>query len=257
MPTTRVILLGVFFSAALVAADSPFAGTWKMNPAKSNLTGTTITYKQLAGGEMEATLDGQSFKFKMDGKQYPDPFGDVAAWKAVDANTWQTDWTLNGKPLASDTLKLLADGKTLTVESKGTKPNGDKFDDTTVFQRVSGGPGLPGTWKTAKVNVGAPSVFEFVPSGANALTFKMVDMKMQCDTKVDGKDYPCSGPEVGPGWTLSLAKSADRAMDLVIKKDGKPFYKYSDTVSADGKTLTEIGGASATNEKMKIVFDKQ
>ena len=37
----------------------------------------------------ETTAFGVTYKFKMDGKDYPDSMGGTAAWKAVDANTWE------------------------------------------------------------------------------------------------------------------------------------------------------------------------
>jgi len=112
-------------ATTLAAADLPYAGKWKMNPAKSDFGGTTIAYTNLPSGEWEATMDGQTYKFKMDSKDYPDPFGSMAAWKSIDANTWQMTSKLNGKVLTTDTLKLSADGNSLTVTSKGTKPNGE------------------------------------------------------------------------------------------------------------------------------------
>ena len=54
-----------------------------------------------------------------------------------------------------------------------------------------------------------------------------------------------------------MTKAGGRSLDLMIKKDAKPFFKVSYTVAADGKTMTETGGAVATGEKIKIVYDRQ
>lgn len=61
---------GLVFAAGAVvaAADPPYVGKWKMNPAKSNFGETTITYEALPSGETQATLDGLPYKFRMDGK---------------------------------------------------------------------------------------------------------------------------------------------------------------------------------------------
>ena len=182
--------------------------------------------------------------------------GDTAAWKTIDATTWQTTWKLNGKVLSTDTLKVGADGS-LTVSTKGTKPNGEAIDDTTTFQRVSGGPGLGGKWQTKNVKTSSPQVVELVPSGTDGLSFKEPANGLACDGKLDGKDYPCTGPTLPPGWTVAMAKAGARSLNLMVKKDGKPFFKVSYTVTADGKSMTETGGATATNEKIKIVYDRQ
>ena len=39
--------------AAVAAADPPYVGKWKMNPAKSDFGQTTATYEQLPSGEMQ------------------------------------------------------------------------------------------------------------------------------------------------------------------------------------------------------------
>src|SRR2546421_10633382 len=133
--------LSVVFTIAttttVAAADLPFAGKWKMSPGKSDFGETTTTYEQLPAGEMQATAFGQTYKFKLDGKDYPASFGGQAAWKSLGPTSWQTTWKLNGKVLTADTLTLSPDGKTLTVNTKGTKPNGEAIDDTTVAERVS------------------------------------------------------------------------------------------------------------------------
>jgi hypothetical protein len=59
------------------------------------------------------------------------------------------------------------------------------------------------------------------------------------------------------GWTCVIAKNGAAALDLTWKKDGKDMYKSTMTVSADGKTLTEMTAAPGTGEKVKIVYDRQ
>jgi len=249
----------IFLAAALpvLAADPPYAGKWKMNPAKSDFGESTITYEQLPSGEMQMTAEGQSFKFKMDGKDYPDPFGGTVAWKSINATTWESTAKLKGKVLTNDTVTLSADGKTMTVHTKGTKPNGEALDDTATLQRVSGNAGLAGKWKMKNVKSTAPSTLELTPSGTDGLSFKIVDMGLTCDTKVDGKDYPCTGPTLAEGWTVAFNKSGASGLNITVKMSGKVFYKMAYSVSADGKTLTESGGAAGTGEKIKVVYDRQ
>jgi hypothetical protein len=253
--------LGLVFTVAattaLAAQDLPHAGKWKMNPAKSDFGQTTITFQQLPSGEMQATAAGQTYRFKMDGKDYPAFFGNDAAWTSQGPTSWQTTWKLKGKVLWTDTLTLSADGKTLTVNTKGTKPNGETIDDTMMSERVSGGPGLSGKWKTKNLKSASPSVVEFAPSGTDGLTFRIVDMQLSCDAKLDGKDHACSGPTLAPGWTVAVVKQGARALDMTIKNNGKVLFKTSYTVSADGNTLTEHGTTVGTNEKTTVVYERQ
>ena len=251
------IVFAIAAVVAVTAADPPYVGKWKMNPAKSDFGETTVTYEQLPSGEMQATQAGVSYKFKLDGKEYPATFGSTATWKSLSANSWETTWKLNGKVLSTDTLTLSADGKSMTVNSKGKKPNGEMMDDTVTAERVSGTTGLAGKWKTKNLKSAAPSVLEIAASGPDSVTFKIIDMDMACNGKFDGKDHPCSGPTLGPGWTASFANAGARGLDMSVKNNGKEFFKLSYTVSADGKTLIESGTATGANEKTKVVYDKQ
>jgi len=251
---TRLFLLCALVSATL-AADLPYAGKWKVNLAKSDFGQTTVTYESLPGGEWQTTAFGVTYKFKMDVKDYPDGMGGTSAWKAVDANTWEIVGKVNGKVTSNDTLKLSADGKTLTDTGKQMKPDGGTMDGNTVYQRVSGGPGLGGKWQTKKVS-GAAEVLELAQSGTDGLNFKDPDTGMSCDSKLDGKDYPCTGPMIPPGFTIAMKNAPPRSLEVTVKKDGKAFFQATYTVAPDGKSMTETGGAVANTEKFKIAFDR-
>jgi hypothetical protein len=77
-----------------------------MNPAKSDFGESTVTITDSGSGEMQFLIDGQSYKFKTDGKDYPAIFGQTAAWKQMDANTWEITDKLNGKYLSTDKLTV-------------------------------------------------------------------------------------------------------------------------------------------------------
>jgi hypothetical protein len=239
------------------SADLPYAGTWKLNFAKSDFGETTIAFAKTASGETQFTAMGQSYTFQVDGKDYPALFGRTAAWKQIDANTWETTIKQDGKLIVTETSRLSSDGKTLTTDTKGPKPAGGTFEETVVYERLSGGPGLEGKWKTKNIKGSAPTVLELAPSGSDGLTIRIPDFQINCEAKLDGKDYPATGPTVPPGLTLAITKTGARSFDLMEKKDGKEIVKLSFEVSADGKTLTETGSAAGTNEKFKAVYDRQ
>src|SRR5436853_7257652 len=120
----KVFLIGICACGLGVAADAPYAGKWKMNVAKSDFGEMKMSYEQMPGGEMKATMEGQSYTFKTDGKDYMTPFGSTAAWKTVDASTWEMIEKTNGKTISTSTVKLSSDGKMLTVDSKRAKADG-------------------------------------------------------------------------------------------------------------------------------------
>jgi hypothetical protein len=250
------VLLGMG-ATMLWAGDPPYAGTWKLNPAKSDFGETTVTYEEMGGGELKFTGDGQSYTFKADGKDYPTPWGNSSAWKAIDANSWEYTSKTNDKVVSTATLKLAADGKTLTVDAKNLKATGETSNDTAIYERLSGKSGLAGKWKTKNLKIGSPGTLTITPSGADGLTLTFVEEKGTCSAKFDGKEHPATGPIWPSGWTCAIAKNGPTAFDVTWKKDGKVMYKDTFTPSADGKTLTDLSGAPATTEKVKAVYDRQ
>jgi len=78
----------------------------------------------------------------------------------IDLGTWRATNKLKGKVLDTHTRKLSPVGKTLTEKIQGTKPNGATIDETIVFDRVSGGSGLAGKWKTKNVQNNSTDVMD-------------------------------------------------------------------------------------------------
>jgi hypothetical protein len=228
-----------------------------MNAAKSDFGDTSVTYEQMPGGEMKATMDGQSYTFKTDGKDSMTPWGMTLAWKAVDANTWGVTEKTNGKVSSNGTLKLSADGKMLSMDSKRVKPDGGISNDSMTFERVSGGPGLAGKWKTKNLTSSSPETMSLAPNGSDGVTISLGNEGGICSARFDGKAYPATGKMWPSGWTCVIAKNGDHALDLTWKKDGKDMYKTTLEASANGKVLTESGSAAGVNEKFKVVYDKQ
>jgi hypothetical protein len=251
--------LALVLVAAMVvtAAESPFVGRWTLNLQKSQFTGTTMTFEQLPSGEMRTTSAGQSYTFRPDGKEHPALFGSTAAWKQIDANTWESTYRLKGTVLSTDTLRVSADGATLTVSSKGTKPDGAPFETTAEYQRVTGTSGLEGQWKTTKVAMNSPEIMEIAPSTGDGILWTFPAFKVTADLKFDGKDYPVTGPTVPANFTIALTSKGPRSFEMIEKADGKVVYRGTYTLSDDGRTLTAVFTPEGTSEKVTAVYDRQ
>lgn len=251
------LVLVFAFASGLAAAENPFAGTWKLNPAKSKLTGDTMKFEKTASGAIRSSASGVSYTFNVDGKEYTGPFGEAIVWKQIDDHTWETTYTQKGILLSTDTTKLSPDGETLTVVSKGTKPNGETFQDTVVYERIAGEKGLLGRWRDKEVKVSAPETLEIKPSGPNGLLMTSLGYKWTFEAKFDGKDYPVTGPTVGAGITGMLRRLGPRSLHLVVKKSGKALFRETYTVSQDGRTMTIVGSPVAVDEPYSEVFERQ
>ena len=145
----------------------------------------------------------------------------------------------------------------MNVDARGVKGDGGTSNDSVTLQRVSGGPGLAGKWKTKKLKTSSPQTLSLTPEGSDALTVSLGNESGVCNAKFDGKEYPATGPVWPSGWTCVIARNGASGVDLTWKKDGKDMYKSMLAVSADGKTLTETGSAAGVNEKYTVIYDKQ
>jgi hypothetical protein len=146
--TFAICLLAV----GLFAAENPFAGTWKVNAAKSKLTGSGIgpnggvrvesdgkTYKafvdttdekgQPVKYDYEATLDGKASKVT------GSAVVDEVSLKLVNGHTIDAIGKKDGKVVYTDKRTVSPDGKTYTISRTGTSPAGKKSHSTVVFDK--------------------------------------------------------------------------------------------------------------------------
>jgi hypothetical protein len=149
----RIFALLVVVLAAgslLLAQDSFFVGTWKLNVSKSKynpgpppqsqtrtwdamgmvmVTGVNAAGKQLSYG----------YTVKDDGKEYPTMgnipnTADKISSKKVNANTFQATFTKAGTQVETTSFKVSDGGKTLTIHAKGKTPAGE-FDNLQVWEK--------------------------------------------------------------------------------------------------------------------------
>jgi hypothetical protein len=120
--------LAAFCLGGAALADSPFDGTWKLDAAKSHLTGDTMTLEDAGGGSMKYTDSDQSYTFKPDGSPFTTPTGSDRTFSKNADGSYTVTVKLHGALLRTNTWTPSSDGNSMTIESKGTKPNGDTFD---------------------------------------------------------------------------------------------------------------------------------
>jgi hypothetical protein len=139
-------------AVGLFAAENPFAGTWKVNGAKSKLTGSGIG----ASGGVRIESDGKSYKASVDTtdeKGQPLKFDyevtldgkpskvtgstgmDELSLKRVNDHTIDGTAKKGGKVVYTDKRTVSPDGKTYTISRNGASPDGKKYHATIVFDK--------------------------------------------------------------------------------------------------------------------------
>ena len=254
----HVGIVSALVSAGLVmAAEDPLIGTWKLDPSKSQLTGTTFKYEDAGGGKIRYSHGDDSYWFTTDGVEHKSLYDRMVSVKQTNPTTWERTSRLNGKVLGTTTLKLSNNGKTLTQDFTSTRPDGSHESGTDVYERVGTGSGFLGTWKNTQVKENSPAIYQFEPNGADGVSWNIPSYQAKCPLKYDGKDYPATGPTIPKGMTLAVTKTNPRSFDLVQKVNGKPVFKGSFTVLPDGKTLSMRGSPTGVNEPTTAVYIKQ
>ena len=142
----------LLLSLALVAAESPFIGTWKINASKSKLEGSgvgsngtlridsegsglklsvqgTTTQGQPNNFTYQATLDGKFIKVT------GSPLVDEVSTKRVNDHTISATGKKDGKVAYTDRRVVSADGKSMTISRSGTNPQGQSYKATIVFDK--------------------------------------------------------------------------------------------------------------------------
>ena len=132
---------------------NPAIGDWKLNPAKSK-SSSGLPQNQTAHIEPSGTgvknttqgtsADGKSTSYtwtaNFDEKDYPitgdTPSGaDTISIKRTSANTFETTMKKDGKVVQTTKSVYSKSGKTRTIISKGTDPQGKPTSSTLVYEK--------------------------------------------------------------------------------------------------------------------------
>jgi hypothetical protein len=146
-----VVVMAVMVSGLLLAQNSPFVGTWKLNPAKSKFTSgapakeETATI-QMVGDQDQVTVNGTaadgspiSMKYEVPekggaGKFLTGPY-DAVSGKMIDDNTRELSYMKSGKEMVHLHSVVSKDGKTMRITVKGTNTQGEPVSGVAVWEK--------------------------------------------------------------------------------------------------------------------------
>jgi hypothetical protein len=239
-------------------AASPWDGKWKRDPAKSKLTGYTYSYKVLPGGKLQYSNGAQvAGTFGCDGKPYPIAPTRTIVCTRPSPREYRYTYRNDGKIAASSVIVLSSDGKSIHQSDTTVLPDGKTSTDSYTSTRLSGGPGIVGTWKVVNSRAGSPDVFTFA-AFKGGIDIVYPAFKRTIHMTLDGKPSILHGPNLEPD-TIVLAKATGPRSFTETDKIGNNPYSYSiTTVSADGKTMTTvIWDPGKQNEASTYFYEKQ
>jgi hypothetical protein len=239
-----------------LAADDPFVGTWKMNKDKSQMTGQREEIRNLGGNKYEFKFGDVMQTIVADGADHPNEFGGTWAIKQDGPDKWTETDKHEGKVTSTSAWTLSDGGNTFTSETKGTRPDGTTYTESFTAKRISGGPGLAGTWESSNSQL---STTDWVIKryGTDGLSFESPADKEHLELKFDGKDYPDHGPRVAPGSTSSAKRVDAHTIEMTDKVKGKIMDTEEMKVSGDGKTLTVTIHSTGVEKPLIAVYERK
>lgn len=148
-----VVVLASAFVVTASAQTSPEIGTWKLNVAKSKYSpgpapkSQSVTFAAAGQGIKVSTegvaADGsktaQSYTANYDGKDVPltgSATTDTVSLKRINATTVERTDKKGGKVVQTLTRVISADGKTMTITTKGTNAQGQAVNNVAVYDKA-------------------------------------------------------------------------------------------------------------------------
>ena len=248
------LLLIVLAVSPATASDVTYFGKWKLNPSKSQLTDSIVTFEKSPSGDYRFDQGGFTYYFRLDGKEYPMPNGGTTSWKAVSADTWEA--TNRNKGNITATYKGSVKEDTLFFVMTIPQAGGKNITETSTSTRVSGGPGFLGKWREAKINA-AETGLELTAKGGDGIEIRYPESKSECSGRFDGKLYPMTGTRDGSKSAMTFRKTGTFSFEVTAFLDGKPYYIDEFTVSSDGKVLSDNGTPTSKKEPTKAIYERQ
>jgi len=175
---------------ALWAADDPFAGKWKINPANSKITDEM---KVEAVGENKYAftfVPGAVDTIVADGADHPTPDGTTLSVTVEGPNNWKVVRKKDGRRIISAIWTLSADSKTLDDAFTQYQPDGSPIGVHFRYQRAAGSSGFAGTWDSASSGGLDSSIeLDILPYDGDGLSLVSPVVGGTQNIKFDAKDY--------------------------------------------------------------------
>lgn len=231
----KSLLILVLMAPVTVFAQSPFDGTWVLEPPVPQ---TLIEYSLARGvfrssewANVEVKADGIDHKIA----EYD--YWDTLNVQQLDAHAVEIIAKKGGKTMFMEFVSVSADGSALTQTIKDTT-EADTVTIETLARRVDKGPpeahAISGSWRAYQSHRS---------SNGSLITYKCTKEGFSGETplgekfaaKFDGRFYPV---EDDPGQTLVAAKLVNgNTVELTHKRKDKIVSVARLSVAPDGKTL--------------------
>jgi hypothetical protein len=238
----RILCFALVCTATTLTAQttSPWSGAWKLDRAKSHLTGGTYTASKGANGMWTVNVGPLTFTYATDGKPYPmlDKDHTLIA-TMVNPHTLKSIDQFKGKTTAVSTDILSADGNKISDVTVNTREDGSTYTTTETDTRTAPGEGFAGTWITTKTS-SSSDLPETITASGDSLTFSDPADKFTLTVKLDGTPAVPVSPDMTAGVTVSCKKVSATRLEFTSTLNGKKISEGYAELSASGKSYSSV-----------------
>ncbi len=146
------LILVFAFPCGLTAADSPFSGTWKRNPARATISAPSprsemfdakaddngIELTSEAVDSQTGQLSRSSYTASFDGQDYPvsgDRRVDSIALRRIDARSLKATTKKAGRVISQFTAIVSPDWRTIVITYIETDTQGNSYKGSEVYEK--------------------------------------------------------------------------------------------------------------------------
>lgn len=238
------------------AAGSSWDGTWKLDQAKSKLTGDTFTIEAKGNGMMRYSSGTFSYDFACDGKAYTVLADRTVTCTGSPSTGYDYESKAGDKVLSKSHHALSADGKTLTVHGTDMRPDGTTAEFTDVYKRQSGTSGIAGKWLNVKSQGAEDSMV--IETKGDWIKIYSPAYKETIEGKMDGSNLAVTGPTIPADAWEAIKPEGPNKLHFIVKYKDKVLEEGTRTLSSDGKTLVvEEWAPGKMNEKATLVYERE
>lgn len=231
--SARALVSFVALALPCVAQQNPWNGSWKMDRSTFKYDGPTFSIATDADGFTVTRSGNAGSKVVCDGKPNSQANGSTSTCHKSAAG-YELENTRDGKLVNKVKVEISSDGKAITRTLDITPPGGAPYTITATSRRVSGGPGLSGTWKEAAIKTSRDTGVLAIRINGDSVDFKESDNDKPITCKLDGSPTTISGTQ-----TITVKQDGPRTLKVTYSSDGKVDRENTLTLSSDGKTVEE------------------
>src|SRR6185312_9545243 len=241
----------------LSAANNPFVGNWKLDPAKSKLS-DRMKVQSLGGNRYVFDFGGGPEAIKVDGTAQPAEGGTTLSVAAQGSDAWTVIRNQNGHMLLEAHWKLARSGSSLMDDFTSFNQDGSASNVKYVYRRVHGGTGFAGTWVSTDMKVSFVYVLQIRPYEEDGISIIDASSRLTRNMKFDGKYHPNAGATAAMVAASLIRRVDEHTLELTDRKsDGKPIDDLRLTLSPDLETLTMTPYSEAQDQPRVLVFERQ